>query len=165
MSNTESQKKGSSSEDKDQVNPKNATENKSVIEHIEKPGWNNTCNWGWWRISNKKIPWTSKEKKENTTTFKKIRFEAIPEEAQNNWEVPDKMTEYAKKYFEKYVNDKELKNSMTLNSPAPRNLQKANTMDEYFVKLLEHQKKTKEIALDNTFKKQFKNNNDYRSPK
>ena len=37
MSNTESQKKGSSSEDKDQVNPKNATENESVIEHIEKP--------------------------------------------------------------------------------------------------------------------------------
>ena len=75
------------------------------------------------------------------------------------------MKEYANKYFEKYVNDKELKNSMTLNSSAPRNLQKANTVDEYFVKLLEHQKKTKEIALDNTFKKQFKNNNDYRSPK
>ena len=55
------------------------------------------------------------------------------------------MTEYANKYFEKYVNDKELKNSMTLNSPAPRNLQKANTMDEYFVKLLEHQKKTKRL--------------------
>ena len=42
---------------------------------------------------------------------------------------------------------------MTLNSPVPRNVPKAKIMDEYFVKLLEHQKKKKGIALDNTFKK------------
>ena len=43
MSNTESQEKGSSSEDKDLFNPKNVTEHAETryerfIEHIEQPG-------------------------------------------------------------------------------------------------------------------------------
>ena len=63
------------------------------------------------------------------------------------------MTKYVKKYFEKYVSNKELKGSITLNSPVPTNLTKVKTTDDYFVELLEYQKKKKEIALDNTFKK------------
>ena len=63
--------------------------------------------------------------------FKRRHFEAISEEAQNNWEVSDEMTKYAKKYFEKYVSDKELKDSITLNSPVPTNLPKAKIMDDY----------------------------------
>ena len=86
-------------------------------------------------------------------TFKRIRFEAIPEEAQNNCEAPDGMAKYAKKYFEKYVSDKKLKDSITLNCPVPTNLPKAKLMDDYFVELLEDQRKEKEIALDNTFRK------------
>ena len=86
-------------------------------------------------------------------TFIRIRFEAIPEEAQNNWEVTKEMIKYAKKYFEKYVSDKELKDSITLNSTVPINLPKAKNMDDYFVELLEDQRKKKEIALDDTFKK------------
>ena len=74
------------------------------------------------------------------TLFKRILFEAILEEAQNNWEVPDEMEKYAKKYFEKYVSDKELKDSITLNSPVPTNLPKAKIMDDYFVELLEVQR-------------------------
>ena len=83
-------------------------------------------------------------------TFKRIRFEGIPEDAQNNWEVPDEIAKYAKKHFEKYVSDKELKGSITLNSPVATNLPKAKNMDDYFVKLLEGQRKKKEIALDDT---------------
>ena len=101
----------------------------------------------------KNRPWDSEEEKENTMTFKRIRFKAILEEAQNNWEVPDEMAKYAKKYFEKYVSDKELKDSITLNSPVPTNLPRAKTVDDYFVELLEDQKKKKEIAPDDTFKK------------
>ena len=85
-------------------------------------------------------------------TFERRRFEAVPEEAQNNWEVPDQMAKYTKEYFEKYVGDKELKDSITINSPVPTNLLKEKIMD-YFVKLLEDQKKKKEITLDDTFKK------------
>ena len=85
-------------------------------------------------------------------TFKRIRFEAIPEEAQNNCEVPDEMAKYTKKYFKKYVSDKELKDSFTLNSPLLTNLPKAKNMDDYFAELLKDQRK-KEIALDDTFKK------------
>ena len=86
-------------------------------------------------------------------TLKRICFEAILEETQNNWEVPDEMATYAKKYFEKYASDKELKGSITRNSPVPTNLPKAKNMDDYFAELLEDQKKKKEIALDDTFKK------------
>ena len=64
------------------------------------------------------------------------------------------MAKYAKKYFDKYVSNKELKDSVTLNSPVPTNLPKARTMDDYFVELLEEdQKKKKEIALDDNFTK------------
>ena len=63
-------------------------------------------------------------------TFKRTCFEAIPEGAQNNLEVPDETAKYAKKYFEKNVSDKELKDSITLNSPVPTNSPKAKTMDE-----------------------------------
>ena len=62
--------------------------------------------------------------------FKRRHFEAIPEEAQNNWDVPDEMTKYAKKYFEKNVSDKELKDNITLNSPVPTNSPKAKIMDD-----------------------------------
>ena len=61
------------------------------------------------------------------------------------------MAKYAKKYFEKYVSDTELKD-ITLNSPVPTNFPKAKTMDVYLVELLEDQKKKKEVALDDTFK-------------
>ena len=63
------------------------------------------------------------------------------------------MTKYANKYFETYVSDKELKDSITLNSPVPTNLPQAKTMDDYFVELLEDQKKKKEIALNDILKK------------
>ena len=91
-------------------------------------------------LQEKKRPWDSEEEKENTMTFKRIRFEAIPEEAQNNWEVPDEMAKYAKKYFEKYVSGKELKDCITLNSPLPTNLPEAKTFDDYFVELLQDQR-------------------------
>ena len=80
--------------------------------------------------------------------FKRIRYKAIPEEAQNNWEVLDEMVKNAKKYFKKYVSDKELNIIITLNSPVPTNLPKAKTLGDYFVVL-----KKKEITLNDTFKK------------
>ena len=159
MSDSESQEKGSSSENEDPFNLKNVTQhaetrNESAIEHVKKPydqGDIITESDG--DSPRKKRHWDSEEEKESTITFKRIRFEAIPEEAQNNWEVPDEMVKYAKKYFEKCVNDKELKDSITFNSPVPANLPKAKNMDDYFVELLQGQRKKKEIPLDDTFKK------------
>ena len=160
MSDTENREKDSSSENGDPVNPENATEHaetrdESVIEHVKKPyeqGDIIPIAEGDGESPIKKGPWGSEEGKERTMTFKRIRFEAIPEEAQNNWEIPDEMAKYAKKYFEKYVSDKELKDSITLNSPVPTNLPKVKNMDDYIVELLEDQRK-KEIVLDDTFKK------------
>ena len=153
MGDTESHEKGSSSENEDPVNSENATEHaetrdKSAIEYVKKP-----YDQGDGESLRKKRPWDSEEEKERTMTFKRIHFEAIPEEAPNDWEVSDEMAKYAKKYFEKYVSDKELKDSITLNSPVPTNLPKVKNMDDYFVELLEDQRKKKEIVLDDTFKK------------
>ena len=152
------QEKGSSPGNEDHVNPENATEhpetrNESAIEHVKKPydqGDMIPITEGGGKSPRKKRPWDSEEEKENTMTFKRIRFEAIPEEAQNNWEVPDQMVKYDKKYFEKHVSDEEPKDSITLDSPVRTNLPKAKTMDDYFVELLKNQNK---IAVDDTFKK------------
>ena len=46
-----------------------------------------------------------------------------------------------------YVSDKELKDTITVNSPVPTNMPKAKTIDDYFVELLGDQKKKKEIAI------------------
>ena len=148
MSDTKSQEKGSSSENEDPVTPK-------MPLSMLKPGMKVPLNTlkpydqgdiipiteGDGESPRKKRPWDSKEEKESTMMFKWIRFKAIPKEAQNNWEVPDEMTKYANKYFEKYVSDKELNDSITLNSPVPTNLYKAKNMDDYFGDLLENQRK------------------------
>ena len=63
------------------------------------------------------------------------------------------MTKYAKKSFEKYVSDKEMKDGITLNSPVPTNFPKPKNMGHYFIEFLEDQGEKKEIALDDTFKK------------
>ena len=110
MSNNESQEKGSSSENEDPVNLENAiehavTRDESNIEHVKKP-----CNQGDitpitegdGETPRKKSPCDSERENENTI---RIHFEVIPEEAQNNPDVPDEMTQYAKKYFENYVSD------------------------------------------------------------
>ena len=47
----------------------------------------------------------------------------------------------------------ELKDSITLNTLVPTNLEKAKNMNDYLVELLEDQRKKKEIVQDNTFKK------------
>ena len=149
MSDTESQDKGSTSESEDPVNPENETEHaetrdESAIEPVKKPynqGDIIPIAEGDGESPRKKRPWDSEEEKERAVTFKRIRFEAMPEEAQNNWKVPDEMAKYAKKYFEKYVSDKELKYNITRNSPVPTNLSKVKNMDDYFVELLENQKK------------------------
>ena len=119
MSDTGSQEKGSSSENKDPVNSENVTEHADTrdeiaIEHIKKSYDKGdiipiTEVDGESPVKNR--PWDSEEEKENTMTSKRMHFEAIPGETQNNWEVPDEMAEYAKKYFEKYVSDKELKDT------------------------------------------------------
>ena len=63
------------------------------------------------------------------------------------------MTKYTKKYFEKNASDKELKDSITLNSPVPKNFRKTKTVSDYFVEFLENQKKKRKIVLDDTSKK------------
>ena len=76
-------------------------------------------------------------------TFKRTRPEAIPEHAQNNRQAPDQMAKYAKKHLENYVHDKELKNSITVNSPIPINPPKAKNMDDYFAGLLKDRRNNK----------------------
>ena len=95
MSGTESQEKSSSSENEDPVNPENATGHaetwtESATEHVKKPyDQGDIIPIAEGDGESPKRPWDSEKEKESTITFKIINFEAIPEEAQNNWEVPD----------------------------------------------------------------------------
>ena len=138
MSDTESHEKGSSSENEESANFENATKHaetsyESAIEHVKKPydqGDIIPITEGDGESPRKKKTWDFEEEKENTMTFKRMRFEAFPEEAQKNWKVPDEMAKYGKKYFDKYVSGKEVMDNITLNSPVTTNSPKAKIMDD-----------------------------------
>ena len=92
MTDTGSPEKGSSSENKDLVNPENVTEHtqtrdESATGYVKKPydqGDVIPITKGAGESPRKKRPWDSKEEKKNTMPFKRIRLEAFPEETQNN---------------------------------------------------------------------------------
>ena len=96
-------------------------------------------------------------------TFKRIRFEAIPEEAQNNCEVPDEMAKYAKKYFKKYVSDKELKVSFTLQSTTNK-LAKGKEYGWLLCWIVERSEKEGDCPGWYFQKVTVKNTNDYGTP-
>ena len=56
------------------------------------------------------------EKEDPTPTFKRQRFEVLPEEARYQWDLPDSLLDYSTKYFTKYVPERDLKESVTQGS-------------------------------------------------
>ena len=52
------------------------------------------------------------EEEEKELSFKRTRFEATGEDAHSNWEFPDEMLKYARKQFNFYIKEKDLKDSV-----------------------------------------------------
>ena len=79
-----------------------------------------------------KGPFEEAQKPESS--FKRQRCEALADEEQHEWELPDKVAFYANKYLQKFVQDKNLKDSLLNENPVPTNITKPRKLDEYLMK-------------------------------
>ena len=82
-----------------------------------------------------KRPFEEAQKPESP--FKRQRCEALADEEQQEWEIPDELASYANKYLQKFVQDKSLKDSILNENPVPTNITKPRKLDEYYKEVLE----------------------------
>ena len=82
-----------------------------------------------------KRPFEEAQKPESS--FKTQRCEALADEEQHKWELPDELASYANKYLQKFVQDKSLKDSILNENPVPTNITKPRKLDEYYKEVLE----------------------------
>ena len=95
-----------------------------------------------------------KEEEEKELSFKRTRFEATGEDAHSNWKLPDEMLKYARKQFNFYIKEKDLKDSVLLENPVPKNFKLELKLDLYYNELLEDKRRKRELSLDTMLEKQ-----------
>ena len=103
------------------------------------------------RIETGKRPFEEAQKPESS--FKRQRCEAFADEEQHEWDLPDELASYANKYLQKFVEDKNLKDSILNENPVPTNITKPRKLDEYYKELLEENRAKRELTLDVTLEK------------
>ena len=59
------------------------------------------------------------------------RFEAVSSDNQFKWELPKGMAAYVNKHLQKYIPEKDLKESICNANPVPGNLNKPDPLDDY----------------------------------
>lgn len=84
---------------------------------------------------------------------KRKRFEASAEEAQFQWKLPKGMASYANKHLQKFVPEKDLRDSILTFSPVPSNIDGPKKLDEFFKELLDEKKKKTELFWDSSLEK------------
>ena len=84
---------------------------------------------------------------------KRKRFEASAEEAQFQWKLPKGMASYANKHLQKFVPEKDLRDSILTFSPVPSNIDGPKKLDEFFKELLDEKKKKTELFWDSSLQK------------
>ena len=94
------------------------------------------------------------EEEEKELSFKRTRFEATGEDTHSNWEFPDEMLKYARKQFNFYIKEKDLKDSVLLENPVPKNFKQELKLDPYYNELLEDKRRKRELSLDTMPEKQ-----------
>ena len=77
----------------------------------------------------------------------------MAEEDQNGYELPTELVEYVDKYFNKFVPDKEIKDSVLFGNPVPSNIQKPKSLDDFYKDLLEEKRKRVEQNFDDVLTK------------
>ena len=90
---------------------------------------------------------------EDQPSFKRQRFEALSEEKQHLWELPEVMEEYARKYFVTYVKEKDLRDTTLIPNPVPENFLETPSLDPYYQELMEERRRRLDISQDNIYKK------------
>ena len=93
------------------------------------------------------------EEEEKELSFKRTRFEATGEDAHSNWKLPDEMLKYARKHFNFYIKEKDLKDSVLLENPAPKDFKQLK-LNPYYNELLEDKRRKRELSLDTMLEKQ-----------
>ena len=63
--------------------------------------------------------------------YKRCRFEAMPDEAANLWELPTEMGEYVNRHMTKFINEKTIVDTVLLDNPVPPNITKPFKMDDF----------------------------------
>ena len=86
-------------------------------------------------------------------TTKRKRFEPCAEEAQFQWKLPTGMASYANKHLQKFVPERDLRDSILTANPVPSNISGPKKLDEFFRELLDEQKKKTELFWDSSLEK------------
>ena len=109
------------------------------------------------------MPLLEETENQDEISFKWPRVESLTEEAQYNWGTPDELKKYAEKYFERFVQEKDLKETVFIASFLPTNQLRTRKLEKYFHELLEEQRRKKNLVLDDAF--QEKNTEYHRTNK
>ena len=80
------------------------------------------------------------------SSFKRQRCEALAA-------LSDELASYANTYLQKFVQDKNLKDSILNENPVSTNITKPRKLDEYYKELLEENRAKTELTLDGTLEK------------
>ena len=72
------------------------------------------------------------QEKKPESSFKRQRYEALGDEKQHDWELPDEFSFYANKFLQKFVEEKKLRDSILNENPVSLNITKPRKLDEYY---------------------------------
>jgi len=99
-----------------------------------------------------KIPDGKRPRVEDTgdlgISFKRQRFEALSDSAVYEWELPKELSSYAIKYFERFVPERKLKDTITENPISTNFIAKPKRLDDHFKEILEDQRRKKDLDAD-----------------
>ena len=79
----------------------------------------------------------------------KDRFKIVSENEKLKWKLPKSMANYANKYFEGYVPEDSLKESILCQNPVPDNLDNVKKLDNFLRDILKEKGKTNEQNIEN----------------
>ena len=101
--------------------------------------------------NSEKKPFEESQKVESS--LKRQRCRELADEEQHKWELPEELSKHANKYLQKFVQDKNLEDSILNEKPVPTNIIKPRKLEEYYKELLEELHAKREIAMDEMLKK------------
>ena len=96
---------------------------------------------------------SSSESDSSEPKAKRKRFEPCAEEAHFQWKLPAGMASYANKHLQKFVPERDLRDSILTANPVPSNIGGPKKLDEFFRELLDEQKKKTELFWDSSLEK------------
>ena len=83
---------------------------------------------------------------------KRQRFELGADNHDNDWELPSCLVEYIHKYMKSHVSEKDIKEKVLIENPAPTNIKPTPELDGYIRNLLQNNTKHVTLKQDRTLK-------------